>query len=471
MRNRPHTSAAEEEPLRRRSTDGEARQSVLSHPDRSDKQRRLKRILLVMMQPPGSSGVQGLIYNKILPYLELEGWEFHFAGPDPSLTSVLTEKVECPGTHLHYTRNVSWSRRFSVMKNRQPKSSPSRLALGCLQLLSTWAEKLFRHDANAYLKAGIFQVVREADSRYAFDLIAGKSPDFRILDAVASLTAILGKPLVAMVVDPFGRRDGDLFSPYQPQRQREILSQCCGAMFMSPLTRQRYVDADLVSSDKAYVFTDSYPSSDSLYGSGCSVLAPVVNQGKAPDHRFQLRLAYLGMLPEWRPVETLLDAVERSDLPVYIDIFGFLYPEAESRIRSSTLLRSRIRANTAVSYSDSHAIAADCTAQLVVIGPRHLDNQPSKFFEYLGHRKPIFVIGPPGNPIEDIIHALGIGVYCDVGDSDSIAQGFDKLHNEYPLMVDAYERNREQVEQFSAPSVAAHWRYCLNRMLASTQQS
>ncbi|MFM7268947.1 MAG: hypothetical protein ACKOZT_10240 [Cyanobium sp.] len=465
------TSAVEETQPSRRPTDGVARQPVFHPGENPGEKRRLKRILLVMMQPPGSSGVQGLIYNKILPYLELEGWEFHFAGPDPSLTSVLTEKVECPGTHLHYTRNVSWSRRFSVMKNRQPKSSAARLALGCLQLLSTWAEKLFRHDDNAYLKAGISQVVREADSRFAFDLIAGKSPDFRILDTVASLTSTLGKPLVAMVVDPFGRRDGDVFSPYQPQRQREILTQCSGAMFMSPLTLQRYVDADLVSADKAYVFTDSYPSSDSLYVSGCSVLAPVSHLGASSHDCSQLRLAYLGMLPEWRPVDTLLDAVERSGLPVYIDIFGFLYPEAESRIRSSAMLRSRIRANTAVSYSDSHAIAADCTAQLVVIGPRHLDNQPSKFFEYLGHRKPIFVIGPPGNPIEDIIHSLGIGVYCDVGDSDSIAQGFDRLHSNYQEMIESYERNRELVEQFSAPSVAAHWRYCLNRMLASARQS
>jgi hypothetical protein len=76
-----------------------------------------------MMQPPGSSGVMGLIYDKLLPYLDNEGWEFHFAGPSPGLSSVLTEKVGCSPSRLHYTRNVSLSLRFSVLKNRQTGKS------------------------------------------------------------------------------------------------------------------------------------------------------------------------------------------------------------------------------------------------------------------------------------------------------------------------------------------------------------
>ena len=137
----------------------------------------MKRILLVMMQPPGCSGVQGMIYNKILPYLEDCGWEFHFAGPSPELGAVLIETVPCPSERLHYTRAISWSRRFSVLKNRQRNGSVFYLAYGLGQLLSGLLEKLFRHDSRDYLLKGLADSIRDADSVYNFDLIAGKSPD------------------------------------------------------------------------------------------------------------------------------------------------------------------------------------------------------------------------------------------------------------------------------------------------------
>jgi hypothetical protein len=103
----------------------------------------------------------------------------------------------------------------------------------------------------------------------------------------------------------------------------------------------------------------------------------------------------------------------------------------------------------------------------VVIGPRHLDNQPSKFFEFLGHRKPLLILGPPGNPIEEIINRLGIGVYCDILNPDSIINGFKKISNQYGQFVSAYSINNDKIEVYSAEQVARHWADCLNKMLAA----
>ena len=66
----------------------------------------VKRALLVMIQPPGCSGVQALIYNKLLPFLDDSEWELHFAGPAPELVSVLTEQLPYPAERLHYTNAV-----------------------------------------------------------------------------------------------------------------------------------------------------------------------------------------------------------------------------------------------------------------------------------------------------------------------------------------------------------------------------
>lgn len=219
----------------------------------------MKRILLVMIQPPGSSGVQGLIYNKILPYLDNSDWEFHFAGPSPRLTSVLVEKVGCPPSRLHYTNNVSWSLRFSVLKNHHREGALLYYVYGLLQFIARLVERVARHDSRQYMISGLMATIRQAEKEWNFDLIAGKSPDFAILEAVAEQASSLNKPLVAMVDDPYGKRDGLNFLPYEKQKQKQILDQCRGAIFMSPLTLDRYVKCGLVSRDKSYAFTDSFP--------------------------------------------------------------------------------------------------------------------------------------------------------------------------------------------------------------------
>lgn len=423
----------------------------------------MKRILLIMSQPPGCSGVQGLIYAKLLPYLESRGWEFHFAGPSPELISVLLEPSSLPAERLHYTRKVSPSRRFSILKNRQKRNSLAFFFFGLLQLAARWLERVLSHDQAAYLQRGLSEVVQAAERRWNFDLIAGKSPDFSVLQLAGSLTAQLRKPFVAMVVDPYGFRDGPVFCPAEPEKQKALLDQSCGAMFMSPLTRDFYIEADLVSSEKAWAFTDSYPMDSSLYQSGRSGL-PLLDA---------LRLVHLGMLPEWRPVEPFLEALEAFDRQrttatagFHLNLFGYLYPAAHRQIQASPCLASIVSVSSAVPYEQSHWLAEDADVQLVVIGPRHLDNQPSKFFEYLGHGKPVLVLGPPGNPIEAIVQKLGIGVYADVSSSQEILGALQSMGQNHEVFRSAYLSHREDIQRYSAPRVADHWCHILESMEA-----
>lgn len=420
----------------------------------------MKRVLLVMAQPPGSSGVQGLIYNKILPYLEGHGWEFHFAGPSPEFSSVLCEQLAYPGERLHYTTKVSLSRQFSVRKNRRERGSFVYYLYGVCQLLFRSIEHLFGHDSNDYLIKGLQQQIISADRRWNYDLIAGKSPDFRILDAVGSLVQEMNKPFVAMVVDPHGHRDATGFHPADPERQTELLAQCCGAMFMSPLTRERYIQTGMISEVKAYAFTDSYPIDASLYIAGRSVLTGEPDQCLVPAR--QLRIAHLGMLPPWRPVETLCEAVRAyiTDSPsvaMEFNFFGYVYPQALEMMQCDPLLRTCFRSYPAVDYRQSHWVAEDADLQLVVIGPRHVDNQPSKFFEYLGHEKPVLVIGPPGNPIELLVKHLGIGIYSDVGSMEAILSALRALTTGLETFRHAYRIRHEEIKQYSAPRVAEQW--------------
>ncbi len=415
-----------------------------------------------MRQPPGCSGVQALIYNKLLPFYERHGWEVHFAGPAPWLSSVLTEPLAYPAERLHYTTNVSASLCMSVRKNRHRKGSLPHFGYGLLQLLARLVERLKRHDGEAYLLRGMGQTVREAEQRWDFDLIAGKSPDFKVLVMTHQLCQEMGKPFLALIDDPYGARDEQGFYPKTPELQQAILRDSRGALFMSPLTKERYVEAGLVEPTKAHFISDSYPVAADLYGSARGAQPRERQQGRegAP-----LRLIYLGMLPEWRPIEPFLEALSALDSPrgsqrpmVQLAIYGFVYAAASRRIAADPCLAERIQIHPLVSYARSHALADEADVQLVVIGPRHLDNVPSKFFEYLAHHKPMLILGPPQNPLRPIVNDLKIGLYVDGRDAAAIQAALACLQRHYASYQQAYTEQAAAIEAFSAPRVAE--RFC-----------
>jgi hypothetical protein len=172
------------------------------------------------------------------------------------------------------------------------------------------------------------------------------------------------------------------------------------------------------------------------------------------------------MLPEWRPIETLFEAIRSAPPAVLIDFFGYVYPAARQLMKSDSQLSEVMRCwRQSLTLSECHFLAEDCDILLVVIGPRHLDNQPSKFFEFLGHRKPMIVLGPQGNPIQTILEHIPIGVFADIESSESIAHAFQNVVSHYQVFVDAYTTHSSQLAAYNDVNTAAHWSFCLNTML------
>jgi glycosyltransferase involved in cell wall biosynthesis len=430
----------------------------------------MKRVLLVMMQPPGCTGVQALVCRKLLPYVEFYGWELHFAGPSPGLVSVLTEDLDYPHDRLHYSSQVSFSKRFSVRKNRCKKKSIGFFANGLLQLFARSIERLFGHDSDSYLLEGIRRAVMKAEREIGFDLIAGKTPDFRVLLLVSQLAADFEKPYLALIDDPYGARDEEGFYPKDPELQCAVLNQSSGAIFMSPLTKDRYINADLISTCKAYQLTDSYPESPELY----EPVLGITSTSSSSSNSSPLKLIHLGMLPEWRPVEPLLEALhqlahssEPTSCCLELSIYGFLYASARQKIHDDPLLSRLIHLKPMVSYIESHRLAAKADLQLVVIGPRHLDNYPSKFFEYLGHGKPVLVLGPLQNPLKEIVDQLGIGLFVDVKDSEAIHAALKLLRSHYAVFQQAYLAHASEIQFYSSRRVAERFCAVLEASVAS----
>jgi hypothetical protein len=434
----------------------------------------MKRLLLVMIQPPGCNGVQASMFGKLLPFLEDNGWEFHFAGPSPQLFSVVVEPLDYPQSRLHYSLNVSASRRFSVRKHRSRKGSFLFYYNAAMQFLAQAFERLTRHNSQSYMQAGIAKVVRRAENRWNYDIIASLSPDFEMLELISPLAKEMKKPFFAIFTDPYGARQENAFFPSRPEVQQAILDQACGAFFTSPLTRQRYVDAGLIAEQKAYFFVESYPESPEFYHAGRS---PLVQQAHGHTTRPRpLQYVYLGMLPEWRPFEPFLAAMKRfcqeeGSIPAMeLWIHGFLYPSAKQHIKADPLLCQSIHVEPSLAYAPSHWVAEDSDVQLVIIGPRHIDNLPSKFFDYLNHKKPVLVLGPKQNPLREIVLDLQIGRYVDGLNADEILEGLKDIKDNYLAYKQAFQLHAAKIAKYSTSQSAKWFAHVLNQSLERQRQ-
>ncbi|MCP9837696.1 hypothetical protein KBY84_09325 [Cyanobium sp. N.Huapi 1H5] len=419
----------------------------------------MARALILSLQPPGGGGVQARRYAKLLPHLPAAGWEFHVVGPDPRLDAVSPEPFPDQGRFCHYSRWVSRSQRCAIRKNRRRPGSPLHLWFGLRQLIHRRLERLVRHDPQAHALEGLRATALETAARLPCDVVAGICPDFRVLEVAREVAGKLGKPFIAIYDDPFGHREKGLFHPAHPERQRAVLAAAAGAVFASPLTLERYREQGLLGATPARFLPDCFEPGE----------APP--PPTAPPGPASLTLFHPGNLGPWRPIEPLLEAVrrwrpeERGELR--IQLYGYLYEAARAAIRSDPRLRQVVQVHAAVSNGRSHQLAEAADGLLVLIGPRHADNLPSKFFEYLPHATPVLVAGPAGNPLQAIVEDLGKGIYCDIESSAAIFDALVELRQRAGRFRERHRHNPEAIAAYAAPAVAAAWGTAFDGFLAA----
>ncbi|MCP9857643.1 MULTISPECIES: hypothetical protein [unclassified Cyanobium] len=428
----------------------------------------MPKALILSLQPPGGSGVQARRYAKLLPHLPAAGWEFHVVGPDPRLDAVTPEP--CPGQDrfCHYSQRVSRSHRCSIRKNRRRTGTPIHLWFGLRQLIHGQLERLIGHDPQSHTLEGLRATALETAATIPFDLVAGICPDFRVLEVARDVARQLGQPFIAIYDDPCGHREKGLFHPAHPERQRAVLAGAAGAVFASPLTLERYREQGLLGATPASFLPDSFEVGEaSPPTAGTGPAAPAEPTAAART----LTLFHPGNLGPWRPIEPLLEAVRHwqksGQGPLRILLYGYLYEAARTAIRTDASLRPIFRVHAAVSHERSHQLAEAADALLVLIGPRHTDNLPSKFFEYLPHTTPVLVAGPAGNPLQAILDDLHKGLYCDIESSAAIFDALVTLQRQAGSYRDHQRHNPDAIGAYAAPRVARAWGTAFDRFLAA----
>ncbi|WP_216918932.1 hypothetical protein [Synechococcus sp. CCAP 1479/9] len=417
----------------------------------------MPRALILSLQPPGGGGVQARRYAKLLPHLPAAGWEFHVVGPDPRLDAVTPEPFPGQERFCHYSRRVSRSQRCAIRRNRRRPGTPLHLWFGLRQLIHRWLERLGRHDPQAHALEGLRATALATAARLPCDVVAGICPDFRVLEVAREVAGRLGKPFIAIYDDPFGHREKGHFHPAHPERQRAVLAAAAGAVFASPLTLERYREEGLLGATPARFLPDCFEPGE----------APPA----APPDPATLTLFHPGNLGPWRPIEPLLEAARRwrpeEQGGLQIQLYGYLYAAARAAIRSDPRLRQIVQVHAAASNERSHQLAEAADGLLVLIGPRHNDNLPSKFFEYLPHATPVLVAGPAGNPLQWIVEDLEKGIYCDIESSAAIFDALVELRRRAGWFRERHRHNLDAIAAYAAPAVAAAWGAAFDGFLAA----
>jgi hypothetical protein len=229
-------------------------------------------------------------------------------------------------------------------------------------------------------------------------------------------------------------------------------------VFASPLTLERYREQGLLGDTPARFLPDCFEPDETP---PAGVTAGQAGGEAAPRDSAPLTLFHPGNLGPWRPIEPLLDAVRRwrseEQGGLRILLYGYLYEAARAAIGRDPHLRQAITVHAAVSNERSHRLAEAADALLVLIGPRHTDNLPSKFFEYLPHATPVLVAGPAGNPLQAIVAELEKGIYCDIESSAALFEGLLALRSRAGWFRERHRHNQGAIAAYAAPVVARSW--------------
>lgn len=408
-----------------------------------------KKILVFTGQPPPAQGVQAIRYGKLIPQLKVFGWDLNFIGPDPVNYSVkcLPDELFDSKVNGHYFKYVGL-KRLAPIRRRQT-SRIFRPYWFVVQVVAMALERLnLISDFETILKK---KMLVEGDSLLrsgSFDAVAGIYPKFDVLMTAYELAIKHKLPFIAIFDDPYGGRTLGGFEPADYKRQKALIDYSSKVIFASDLTRTRYIDAFNILPSRALHINDSFKQvlEDDSSESECD---------------FVVRLSHLGDLAEWRRIEPLLEAlVEISDdskRKISFSQYGFIYKEAENLIKSNKKLAKIVKVEGAVDYLRSHEVALISDILVVVIGELHLDNVPSKFYEYLGAKKPILLLCPRGNPAELLVKKLGIGESSLVTSASEIKAALAKILNSIDSYRDAYDENAVFINKFGVEAVSLEW--------------
>jgi glycosyltransferase involved in cell wall biosynthesis len=415
----------------------------------------MKKVLIITYYwpPSGGSGVQRwLKFSKYLPEF---GWEpviFTPENPDFNLKDeTLLSEVDA---NIEVIKFPIWepTRMFgSRSSNLQQGQILSAKSQGILGKVATWIRgNFFLPDPKVFWVKPAANFLKEIWRDNDFKAVITTGPPNSIHLVGLRLRNEFGVTWIADFRDPWSRWDllgefgtSKLAMAYHRKREKEVLE---SASRVVTIGHQLAKDLEYLGGRKVDVVHNGYDESD-------------IPSSKLAEGDGVLRMAHIGTItPSRIPVEwiealkTVLEEDMANLVRIEVSIIGNVDADFVSMVSAHSALSKVIQF---IPYVPHHEVFdyIQHSDVLLVFQNRTEDAKahlPAKMFEYLGMKKPTWIIGSEQSDAAEVIEKTKGGWVSNYWDQMSINQTFGVIQNQFksqnlplPTAVEEYTRKNQ----------------------------
>lgn len=387
-----------------------------------------KLLMIINEFPPtGLSGVQRAL--KFLKYTCREGWEVHAVVPKKPVRKEtdhsLLDDIP-PEAHIHRvgglgirSRNVSRIT-STCFADTMPKNLLSRWFWTLAKFINdlfwpidkqigwmpfaTWkaAQIIRRHQIrNLYITAYPF-------SSFLAGIMLKKLFEHKIFWVADYRDAWQFGPLLDKKVLPFRMKRIE-------KTDAKVIRACDVAVFVTPRTRELYVDKYPWTKKKARVITNGFDEDD--FAELCPIPYP------------EPTLVYMGRMDRnyGDPLKLFAGMELASVTGLRLVHVGTIDPQLLARIETKGITTYCHLGYQPHRRALEHILGAWVNVIIRDNSPASEQDYPGKLFELLRAGRPILSIGAPGSIIGDLLHETGLGLHVDATDPHAIACALNQL--------------------------------------------
>ncbi len=379
--------------------------------------------------PMGLSGVQRI--SKFVKYLPDFGWQPTVLTARPAgyfaFDASLVEDAERRGVHVESTASWDPTRLFA---RRRAVALPGE---GRRRWLSLASQSVFLPDNKiGWLRPG-FRAGRRLVMKESYDLVLATAPPYSALLLAAKLSRRHGLPLVADLRDDWVGNPRHIYPTRWHRARHEALEASVLSQSSHVIAINEEIEASLRERARAH-------------GAKCE--SSVIPQGFDPEslqkaqaaeqHPERMRLVYTGVFYDAQTPDYFLKglhAMLKRNPPARSRIeavFVGLVPEASRRLIRDLDLEDVVSCKGYLSHSEavSYQLSADVLWMTIGERPGSGGISTGKLFEYMGTRKPILALIPPGTA-RKALHPYGANWILDPADIASITQALSDLYDRW----------------------------------------
>lgn len=415
-------------------------------------------VIAYYFPPMGLSGVQRVA--KMVRYLPAFGWQPVVLSVTPggyfAYDASLLEEVEAAGVQVYRTGSVDPTRLFGRERTVRIPPEHRRRRLAWLSHL------LFVPDNKVGWYPWAVRAGRRLLRRYPFDAILSSAPPYTAHLVARSLSRASGLPLVTDYRDDWVGNPRHVYPTPMHRRLNVWLEQgvCRASRIVTTINEPIRAalasrNAHVIGSDRIRIVPQGFDPAD-FEGA-----VPEASSGR-------MRLVYSGTFYDVQTPDYFLKALARflERRPEFHDrveaVFVGTVPDASRSLAANLGLNGCVRFAGYVPHGEAVAHLRGADVLWLTVGRRDGAEgiSTSKLFEYMGARKPILALVPPG-AARDALEPYGAAYFTPPDDVDAIARRLEQLAESWcagtlPQPDDAY------VRRFDRRQIAGLWADLLN---------